>query len=87
MKIVMDELQYQELEILIDTFEGMFFDDEEVQCFGFIKAIVDDELNTENIEKERKEFMKKQLIESFEWLKSLNVNIKHEDKFLACFLY
>lgn len=87
MKIVMDELQYQELEILVDTFEGMFFDDEEVQCFDFIKAIVDDELDTENIEKEKKELMKKQLIESFEWLKSLNVNIKYKNIFLDCFLH
>lgn len=87
MKIIMDEQQYQELETLIDTFEGMFFDDEEVQCFRFIKVIVDDGLDTENIEKERKEFMKRQLIESFEWLKSLNVNIKHKDEFLSCFLY
>ena len=37
MKIIMDEQQYQELEDLIGIFDGMFFDDEEVQCFKFIK--------------------------------------------------
>ena len=87
MKIVMDEQQYQELEDLIGIFDGMFFDDEEVQCFKFIKDIVDREFDTDYINKERKELMGKQLNESFEWLKSLNVNIKNKDKFLSCFLY
>ena len=87
MKIVMDEQQYQELEDLIGIFDGMFFDDEEVQCFKFIKDIVDREFDTDYINKERKELMGKQLNESFEWLESLNVNIKNKDKFLYCFLY
>lgn len=87
MKIVMDEQQYQELEDLIGIFDGMFFDDEEVQCFKFIKDIVDREFDTDHINKERKELVGKQLHESFEWLESLNINIKNKDKFLSCFLY
>ena len=87
MKIVMDEQQYQELEDLIGIFDGMFFDDEEVQCFKFIKDIVDREFDTDHINKERKELVGKQLHESFEWLESLNINIKNKDKFLSCFVY
>ena len=87
MKIVMDEQQYQELEDLIGIFDGMFFDDEEVQCFKFIKDIVDSEFDTDYIKKERKELVGKQLNESFDWLEILNVNIKNKDKFLSCFLY
>ena len=49
MKIVMDEQQYQELEDLIGIFDRMFFDDEEVQCFKFIKDIVDREFDTDYI--------------------------------------
>ncbi len=87
MKIVMDEQQYQELEDLIGIFDGMFFDDEEVQCFKFIKDIVDREFDTDYINVERKELVGKQLHKSFEWLESLNINIKNKDKFLSCFLY
>ncbi len=87
MKIVMDEQQYQELEDLIDIFDGMFFDDVEVQCFKFIKEIVNSEFDTDYIKKEKKELLEKQLHESFEWLESLNVNIKNKDKLLSCFLY
>ena len=87
MKIVMDEQQYQELEDLIDIFDGMFFDDVEVQCFKFIKEIVNIEFDTDYIKKEKKELLEKQLHESFEWLESLNVNIKNKDKLLSCFLY
>ena len=82
MKIVMDEQQYQELEDLIGIFDGMFFDDEEVQCFKFIKDIVDSEFDTDYIKKERKELVGKQLNESFEWLESLNVNIKKQRWFI-----
>ena len=87
MKIVMDEQQYQELEDLIGIFDGMIFDDEEVQCFKFIKDIVDREFDTDYIKKEKKELLEKKLHESFEWLESLNVNIKNKDKLLSCFLY
>ena len=87
MKIEMDEQQYQELEDLIDIFDGMFFDDVEVQCFKFIKEIVNSEFDTDYIKKEKKELLEKQLHESFEWLESLNVNIKNKDKLLSCFLY
>ena len=83
----MDEQQYQELEDLIDIFDGMFFDDVEVQCFKFIKEIVNSEFDTDYIKKEKKELLEKQLHESFEWLESLNVNIKNKDKLLSCFLY
>ena len=55
MKLVMDEQQYQELEDLIEIFKGMFFDKEEVQCFSFIKDIVDREYDTNDIPKEKKE--------------------------------
>ena len=87
MKIVMDEQQYQELETLIGIFDGMFFDEEEVQCFCFIKEIVDNEYDTNSIQKERKKQMKKQMIEAFEWLECLNVNIIFKDEFLSCFLF
>lgn len=85
MRIIIDEQQYQELEDLVDIFDGMFFDNEEVQCFRLIKEIVDNKFDTNNIERERKKIMEKQLRESIEWLKCLNVNIKNEDKFLSCF--
>lgn len=87
MKIVMDEQQYQELEDLLGIFDGMLLDDEEVQCFEFIKEIVDSGFDTDYIEKEKKEFVVKQLNESFGWLESLNVNIKNKNKFLSYFLY
>lgn len=85
MKIVMDEQQYQELEDLIGIFDGMFFDDKEVQCFKLIKDIVDRKFDTDYINKERKELVRRQLSESFEWLESLNINIKNKDKFLSYF--
>lgn len=53
MKIVMDEQQYQELENLIGIFDGMFLDEEEVQCFYFLKEIVDKEYDINNMETER----------------------------------
>lgn len=86
MKIVMDDQQYQELETLIGIFDEMFFDEEEVRCFCFIKEIVDNEYDINNIQKERKEQMQKQMIEAFEWLECLNVNIKFKNIFLSCFL-
>ena len=86
MKIVMDDQQYQELETLVDIFDEMFFDEEEVRCFCFIKEIVDNGYDINNIQKERKEQMQKQMIEAFEWLECLNVNLIFKNKFLSCFL-
>lgn len=81
----MDEQQYQELEDLIDIFKGMFFDKEEVQCFSFMKEIVDRKYDTNNIPKEKKEKMQIQLIEAFEWVESLNGRIEYKDIFLSYF--
>ena len=50
----MDEQQYQELQDLIDIFKGMVFDEEEVQCFSFIKDIVDEKYDINNIPREKK---------------------------------
>lgn len=85
MKIVMDEQQYQELKHQIGIFDGMFFDEEEVQCFYFLKEIVDNEYDINNMETERKKQMRRQLMEAFEWLESLNVKIKFKEKFLIYF--
>lgn len=63
----------------------MFFDEEEVQCFYFLKEIVDNEYDINNMETERKKQMRRQLMEAFEWLESLNVKIKFKDKFLTYF--
>lgn len=82
----MDDQQYQELETLMGIFDGMFFDEEEVQCFCFIKEIVDNEYDIKIIQTEKREKMKKQMEEAFEWLECLNVNIKFKNKFLSCFL-
>ena len=83
MRIIMDKQQYQELEDLIEIFKGMSFDKEEVQCFAFIKDIVDREYDTNDILKEKKEKMYIQLIETFEWLESLNVRIEYKNMFLS----
>lgn len=85
MKIVMDEQQYQELDDLIDIFKDMFFDKEEVQCFSFIKEIVDSKYDTNNIPKEKKEKMQIQLMEAFEWVESLNGKIEYKNMFLSYF--
>ena len=85
MKLVMDEQQYQELEDLIEIFKGMFFDKEEVQCFSFIKDIVDREYDTNDIPKEKKEKIYIQLIEAFEWVESLNGKIEYKNMFLSYF--
>ena len=85
MKLVMDEQQYQELEDLIEIFKGMFFDKEEVQCFSFIKDIVDREYDTNDISKEKKEKIYIQLIEAFEWVESLNGKIEYKNMFLSYF--
>lgn len=85
MKIVMDGQQYQELEDLIDIFEGMFFDGQEVQCFTFIKEIADRKYDTNNIPKEKKEKMQKQLMEAFDWVESLNGRIEYKNIFLSYF--
>lgn len=85
MKIVMDQQQYQELETLIDIFDGMFFDGEDVQCFRFLKNLVDNQLDVADVKKEEKERMKKQLKEALDWLASLNVRIKCKDEFISCF--
>ena len=61
----------------------MSFDKEEVQCFSFIKDIVDREYDTNDILKEKKEKMYIQLIEAFEWLESLNVRIEFKKMFLS----
>ena len=81
----MDEQQYQELDDLIDIFKDMFFDKEEVQCFSFIKEIVDSRYDTDYIPKEKKEKMQIQLIEAFEWIESLNGNVEYKNVFLSCF--
>ncbi|MCI8973844.1 MAG: hypothetical protein HFH79_09685 [Lachnospiraceae bacterium] len=85
MKLVVDEQQYQELEELIEIFKGMFFDKEEVQCFSFIKDIVDREYDTNDISKEKKEKIYIQLIEAFEWVESLNGKIEYKNMFLSYF--
>lgn len=85
MKIVMNEIQYKELEDLVEIFDGMFFEEDEMQCFDFIKRIVDNAVDTENINKETKKKIKKQLNEAFEWLGGLNVNIKYKDKLISYF--
>ena len=81
----MDEQQYQELEYLIEIFKGMFFDNEEVQCFSFIKDIVDREYDTNDIPEEKKEKIYIQLIEAFEWVESLNGKIEYKNMFLSYF--
>lgn len=53
MKIVMDELQYQELEILIDILEGMLW-----WGGGTIVLTILKQLYIENIEKENNELIK-----------------------------
>ena len=83
MRIIMDKQQYQELEDLIEIFKGMSFDKEEVQCFSFIKDIVDREYDTNDILRKKKEKMYIQLIEAFEWLESLNVRIEYKNMFLS----
>ena len=85
MKIIMDEEQYEELEALVDMFDGMFSNNEEVECFNFMKKIVDQGIDTDLIEKERKERMKKQLIESFEFLDALNGYTEYKDKYFSFF--
>ena len=64
-------------------FRSMSFDKEEVQCFSFIKDIVDREYDTNDILREKKEKMYIQLIEAFEWLESLNVRIEYKNMFLS----
>ena len=81
----MDEQQYKELQDLIDIFKGMVFDEEEVQCFSFIKDIVDEKYDINNIPREKKEEMHIQLLEAFEWVESLNGEIKYKNIFLSYF--
>lgn len=83
MKIQLDDHGYQELETLIDIFNGMYFDDDEVQCFRIIKQIVDDNDDTDDIDKEEKEKIRYQLEEAYKWLESLNVDVK--DNYLSYF--
>lgn len=85
MKVVMDKQQCQALACLIDIFDNMFFDDEEVQCFRFIKEIKDNGIDINSIDKDIREQMKGQLIEAFQWLDELNVNIEYKDDFFAFF--
>lgn len=84
MKIVLNEQQYQELEILIDIFDGMLFDGKEVVCFVSLKELIDQGSDIESLEEEKRMLIKEQLLESFEWLTSLNVDIKIKDILLKC---
>ncbi|MDE7268699.1 MAG: hypothetical protein K2N89_14670 [Lachnospiraceae bacterium] len=94
MKIVMDKKQYEELEDLVEFFEGAFLTgdgliNEEVNCFEFIKKIVDSGDDTDNIPKEEQEKMQKQMIEVFDWIeniiKGIHVKIEYKDQFLSYF--
>lgn len=82
----MDEQQYEELEDLVYIFEIVRFSEEEkVQCFDFIKEIIDSEYDTKNIPKKVKEKMRIQMIDAFEWIESLHIKVKYKDKFLSYF--
>lgn len=88
MKIVMHQPQYEELNDLVDIFEGCFFDGEAVQCFDFIKELVDKGHDTEDIPEEVREKMRVQMTEAFEWIEGLikgaSVKIEYKEKFLSC---
>ncbi len=49
---IMDDQQYEELEDLVYIFKIVrFLEEEKVQCFNFIKEIIDSEYDTKNISK------------------------------------
>lgn len=85
MKIIMNREMEEELDDLIDIFDGCFVDDEEVICFKVIKKISDEGIALESISKESKAVMYKQLRESFDWLKELNVKSNYYEIFLSYF--
>ncbi|MFG6367570.1 MAG: hypothetical protein K1W16_03940 [Lachnospiraceae bacterium] len=86
MKIIIDKQQYEELEELAYIFEIVRFSEEEkVQCFDFMKEIVDSGYDIKNIPKEVKEKMRIQMIDAFEWIESLPFKVKYKDEFLSYF--
>lgn len=85
MKIELSAEEYQELEGLVEGFEGMFFNEEEVKCFEIIKKIVDERGDIDSLEEDIKKKLKWQLKESFEWLESFNVYIICKEKILKSF--
>ncbi len=83
---ITDDQQYEELEDLVYIFKTVrFLEEEKVQCFNFIKEIIDSEYDTKNISKKVKEKMRIQMIEAFEWIESLHIKPKYKDKFLSYF--
>ena len=85
MKIVMNKEMKEELDDLLDIFDGCFVNNEEVKCFKLIKKISDEGIDLESISKEAKGAVYKQLRESFNWLKEFNVRSNYSEKFLSYF--
>lgn len=84
MKIIMNK-DIEELAVLIDIFDGCFVSNEEVKCFKLIKRMSDEGISLESISKESRAVIYKQLRESFNWLKELNVKSNYYEEFLSYF--
>ncbi|MDE6517214.1 MAG: hypothetical protein K2L18_05120 [Acetatifactor sp.] len=79
----MREEVYQELTDLVNVFRDCYADGEPVWCFEFIKQIVDGGATRDCISEVTKRAARKQLIESYEWLQSLNVKTRFQEELLS----
>lgn len=73
MKIELNAEEYQELQVLIETFEDMYFDGKEVSAFTKIKEFADQGIDINNVEEDIKKEIKWQLEEGFDWIESFQV--------------
>lgn len=74
---------YQELMELVEVFTDCSTDGEEIWCFNYIKRIVDGTLAMEEIGRERKIVAQKQLIESYEWLRSIGITTHYQEEIFS----
>ena len=74
---------YQELTDLVNVFCDCYADGEPVWCFEFVKQIVDGGATQDCISEETKRAARKQVIESYEWLQSLNVKTRFQKEILS----
>ena len=82
MKISLDTNERSELDSLIEIFNDVLINGEEVSCFNLIKKMVENDVEIDPIQRKK---MLDQLKGCFDWLDSLNVKISCKEKLIACF--
>lgn len=84
MLLELTEREIQEIEDLREIFKDCYVNDVKVDCFNFICEMIYDKIDERTLTIEERRFLISQLIESKEWLLSLNCNVELIKKLIEC---